>query len=271
MLVPRLHGGDDIVRRASLEGMHPAARLPVSVVAWPRQPDRPLFRRRARRPGGRQMPAGPGQPCRHRAHVGQHLRRRRPRPGPRVGECRHVPISPVEVDAARFPSAALPPARSFPPGCADCRPACRVAASGAMLRHGCRVTVRALRVLAAGAALAAGRGGCAGGAPVRTLGGRIRGFPGGAGGPGLARCHRPLRPAVGAWLPVPPASRPPPGLGYRRWAWAVGIALGVPTVWITVIAGLLGPIAIAVCAVVLSLPVWIAWGWLARAARKRSG
>ncbi len=60
-------------------------------------------------------------------------------------------------------------------------------------------------------------------------------------------------------------------LGYRRWAWAVGIALGVPTVWITVIAGLLGPIAIAVCAVVLSLPVWIAWGWLARAARKRSG
>ena len=60
-------------------------------------------------------------------------------------------------------------------------------------------------------------------------------------------------------------------LGYRRGAWAAGIALGLPTVWITVIAGLLGPIAIAVCAAVLSLPVWIAWGWLARAARKRSG
>ena len=60
-------------------------------------------------------------------------------------------------------------------------------------------------------------------------------------------------------------------LGYRRGAWAAGIALGLPTVWITVIAGLLGPIAIAVCAAVLSLPVWIAWGWLARAGRKRSG
>ena len=49
-------------------------------------------------------------------------------------------------------------------------------------------------------------------------------------------------------------------LGYRRGAWAAGIALGLPTVWITVIAGLLSPIAIAVCAAVLSLPVWIAWG-----------
>ena len=62
-------------------------------------------------------------------------------------------------------------------------------------------------------------------------------------------------------------------LGYRPLGLGCGhrAGLGVPTVWITVIAGLLGPIAIAVCAVVLSLPVWIAWGWLARAARKRSG
>ena len=30
------------------------------------------------------------------------------------------------------------------------------------------------------------------------------------------------------------------------------------------VAGLLGPIAIAVYAAVLSLPVWIAWWWLAR-------
>ncbi len=60
-------------------------------------------------------------------------------------------------------------------------------------------------------------------------------------------------------------------LGYRRGAWAAGMALGLPTVWNTVIARLLGPIAIAVCAAVLSLPVWIAWRWLARAGRKRSG
>ncbi|MYI23048.1 MAG: hypothetical protein F4043_10120 [Gammaproteobacteria bacterium] len=53
-------------------------------------------------------------------------------------------------------------------------------------------------------------------------------------------------------------------LGYRRAAWAAGIALGVLTVWATVVAGLLGPVAIAICAAVLSLPVWIAWLWLAR-------
>ena len=60
-------------------------------------------------------------------------------------------------------------------------------------------------------------------------------------------------------------------LGYRRAAWAAGVGPGVPTVAGTVVAGLLGPIAIAVCAAVLSLPVWIAWGWLARAGRQRSG
>ena len=43
-----------------------------------------------------------------------------------------------------------------------------------------------------------------------------------------------------------------------------GIALGVLTVLATVFAGLLGPVAIAICAAVLSLPVWIAWLWLAR-------
>ena len=52
-------------------------------------------------------------------------------------------------------------------------------------------------------------------------------------------------------------------LGYRRgagWAW---VALGAVTVAASVVAGLLGPIAIAVYAVVLSLPVWAAWWWLA--------
>ena len=45
-------------------------------------------------------------------------------------------------------------------------------------------------------------------------------------------------------------------LGYRRgarWAW---IVLGVLTVAASVVAGLLGPVAIAVYAIVLSLPVW---------------
>ena len=52
-------------------------------------------------------------------------------------------------------------------------------------------------------------------------------------------------------------------LGYRRgagWAW---IGLGAVTVAASVVAGLLGPVAIAVYAVVLSLPVWAAWWWLA--------
>ena len=53
-------------------------------------------------------------------------------------------------------------------------------------------------------------------------------------------------------------------LGYRRgarWAW---IGLGAVTVAASVVAGLLGPVAIAVYAVVLSVPVWIAWCWLVR-------
>ena len=52
-------------------------------------------------------------------------------------------------------------------------------------------------------------------------------------------------------------------LGYwraARWAW---IGLGAVTVAASVVAGLLGPIAIAVYAIVLSLPVWVAWSWLA--------
>ena len=41
------------------------------------------------------------------------------------------------------------------------------------------------------------------------------------------------------------------------------IGLGAVTVAATVVAGLLGPVAIAVYAVVLSLPVWATWWWLA--------
>jgi len=32
----------------------------------------------------------------------------------------------------------------------------------------------------------------------------------------------------------------------------------------SLVAGLLGPVAIAIHAIVLSLPVWIAWWWLVR-------
>ena len=53
-------------------------------------------------------------------------------------------------------------------------------------------------------------------------------------------------------------------LGYRRGAWWAGIALGAVTVAASLVAGLLGPVAIAPYAAGLSLPVWIAWRWLAR-------
>ena len=53
-------------------------------------------------------------------------------------------------------------------------------------------------------------------------------------------------------------------LGYRRSAWLAGAGLGAVTVGSALLAGLLGPVAIAVYAVVLSLPVWLAWWWLAR-------
>ena len=47
-------------------------------------------------------------------------------------------------------------------------------------------------------------------------------------------------------------------------AWAAGIGLGTVTVAASLVAGLLGPVAIAVYAAVLSLPVWMAWWCLAR-------
>ena len=60
-------------------------------------------------------------------------------------------------------------------------------------------------------------------------------------------------------------------LGYRRGAWWAGIALGavivaasLVTVAASLVAGLLGPVAIALYSAGLSLPVWIAWRWLAR-------
>ena len=51
--------------------------------------------------------------------------------------------------------------------------------------------------------------------------------------------------------------------GYRRAAWWAWIGLGAVTVVASVMTGLLGPIAIAIYAAVVSLPVWAAWWWLA--------
>ena len=53
-------------------------------------------------------------------------------------------------------------------------------------------------------------------------------------------------------------------LGFHHTAWGVGAGLGAITVAVSLLAGLLGPLAIVVAAVVLSLPVWIAALWLAR-------
>ena len=53
-------------------------------------------------------------------------------------------------------------------------------------------------------------------------------------------------------------------LRYRRTALFAGTVLGALTVAATVFAGLLGPLAIAACAVLLSLPAWVVWLWLAR-------
>ena len=64
-------------------------------------------------------------------------------------------------------------------------------------------------------------------------------------------------------LPLALACRRLWRLHYRRLAWVAGIGLGAVTVAASLVAGLLGPIAIAVYAAVLSLPVWGTWWWLA--------
>ena len=73
-----------------------------------------------------------------------------------------------------------------------------------------------------------------------------------------------LIPLAPCGLPLALACRRLWWLGYRRGAWLAGIGLGAITVAASVVAGLLGPIAIALYAVVLSAPVWLAWWWLAR-------
>ena len=77
--------------------------------------------------------------------------------------------------------------------------------------------------------------------------------------------------AMGSLVPVAPCGLPLAlgcrrlwRLGYRRTAWTAGVGLGAVTVAASLVAGLLGPIAIALYAVTLSLPVWASWWWLKR-------
>ncbi len=73
-----------------------------------------------------------------------------------------------------------------------------------------------------------------------------------------------LIPVIPCGLPLALGCRRLWRLGYHRVAWTAGLVLGVVTVATTLVAGLLGPIAIVVCTTVSSLPVWaVAW-WLGR-------
>ena len=65
-------------------------------------------------------------------------------------------------------------------------------------------------------------------------------------------------------LPLALACRRLGRLGHPRLAWIGGAVLGVVTVAASLPAGLFGPPGIAVVAVLLSLPVWIAVFWLGR-------
>ena len=81
-----------------------------------------------------------------------------------------------------------------------------------------------------------------------------------------------LVPLAPCGLPLPAPDSDPGALGcrrlrrpgYRRAVWMAGAGLGAAAIPVAVFAGLLGPLAIAAGAVLLSLPVWIAWFWLAR-------
>ena len=73
-----------------------------------------------------------------------------------------------------------------------------------------------------------------------------------------------LLPAALCGLPLALGCRRLWRLGRRRSAWISGVALGLVSVFAALAAGLLGPVAIAVVSVVLSLPVWMAAWWLTR-------
>lgn len=87
---------------------------------------------------------------------------------------------------------------------------------------------------------------------------RFTGGGGPTGEPGMGLAMAPTM--VLSFLPVAPCGLPLAmscrrlrWLGRRRTAWTAGIGLGA-----AIVAGLLGPVAVAVHAVVLSVPVWVA-------------
>ena len=119
---------------------------------------------------------------------------------------------------------------------------------------------RTLALLDAGAVVAAGR---SGGLGVRA----VRSGPRVASGPGhrdRLAVHDGVVTRAGRGLPLALGRRRLWRLGYRRGAWMAGVALGTVTTAASVLTGLIGPIAIALCAAVLRAPVWAAWLWLRR-------
>ena len=76
-----------------------------------------------------------------------------------------------------------------------------------------------------------------------------------------------LAPVTLCGLPLALACRRLWRLGYRRAAWAAGAGLGAASAAAALAAGLLGPLAIAVASVLLSLPAWLAAFVLGRRGR----
>ena len=91
----------------------------------------------------------------------------------------------------------------------------------------------------------------------------LRGFDGGPGVP-LPALLLSLIVVAPAGLPLALACRQLRRLGYVRTTWAAAAVLAPATVAAALVAGLLGPLAIAIYAMVLSLPVWIAAALLRR-------
>jgi uncharacterized membrane protein YczE len=97
-----------------------------------------------------------------------------------------------------------------------------------------------------------------------VLSGLLRGF-GFDAEPGMwPRMALSLIVVAPAGLPLALACRQLRRLGYVRATWIAAAVLAPATVAASLLAGLLGPLAIAVYAVILSLPVWIAVAILRR-------
>ena len=81
-------------------------------------------------------------------------------------------------------------------------------------------------------------------------------------GSGIATALASLLPVAPCGLPLALAGRGVWRLGHRRLAWLLVIPPGLLTIPLATAAGLLGPLAILIVAVLASLPVWVAVLWL---------